>query len=165
MPGIGDILEPGERVVLRVPVLPLWQPALMTFTGLILALPAASRLAADSGDFGFDIAHAAAGGFMLVAIPFSIVPVFFLAALAAKTLFGLEWLRRHLSVVLDRDRWSGRTTALRSSGRLARLLPCYFKTCARWLSVAPLLEPQPDLRAGATPEMAVRSLKLAEGAE
>ncbi len=70
MPGIGDILEPGERVVLRVPVLPLWQPALMTITGLILALPAASRLAAGSGDFVVDIALAAAGVFMLVvAVP------------------------------------------------------------------------------------------------
>ena len=65
-----DVLEPGETVLLRVSLLPLWQPVLMTVSGLFLAQLAVLRLA--TGPEGFvlgielvhDIALAALGVFM-----------------------------------------------------------------------------------------------------
>ena len=68
MTRLKDVLEPGERVVHRVPISPLW-PSIASFTsGLVMILSAALILATRVGDSGFDIDLA--GGIVFAATSF-----------------------------------------------------------------------------------------------
>ena len=65
MARLKDMLQPGERVVHRVSILPRWLPVLIAVTGLILAVPAILRLAAGSGDVVIEAVRAVVGLFAL----------------------------------------------------------------------------------------------------
>ncbi len=60
----GPKLQPGERVVHRVSLLPRWLPALTAVAGLVLAAPAIPRLAAGE-DIVVETVRAAVGLFAL----------------------------------------------------------------------------------------------------
>lgn len=65
MARLKGILEPGERVVLRVPLIPIWQPVLMAISGLAVVLLQTPHLADSSLDFVLYVAHTAVGFLML----------------------------------------------------------------------------------------------------
>ena len=50
MTRLKDLLEPGERVLLRLPLLPAWQPILMIAVGFLTAASAGMRFKAAAGE-------------------------------------------------------------------------------------------------------------------
>jgi hypothetical protein len=85
----------------------------------------------------------------------------FLGVAAGRFLFKLETLHGFIRAMCRTPHWDGFAPPPRP-GRRRRPAPCYTAWCARLVGIPPPPEPRPDLRHGATPEMAAAVLAAAE---